>query len=252
MNLFLQHRPTPLVIAHRGASAHAPENTLASFVLAADQHADGIELDAKLTRDRAIVVMHDPTVDRTADGHGRVSELTLKEIRQLDAGSKFNPKYAGERVPLLAEVFEVVGQRVVINVELANYTSRNDGLEIKVVELIRQLACFDRVMISSFNPLGLRKVKLAEPRIACGLLYSPELPIYLRRAWLAPLVPHLDARHPHYHQVTAQSVRRAHAHGQQVITWTANDAAVINAVAAAGGAWGIGGEPCFCRAANEH
>src|SRR5512135_2653183 len=131
MNLLLQPRPTPLVLAHRGASLHAPENTLAAFTLAADQGADGIELDVKLTRDGSIVVMHDATVDRTTTGHGRVSDLTLSEIKALDAGSNFEPQFAQERVPLLEEVFAAVAGRLMINIELTNYASRRDGLERK-------------------------------------------------------------------------------------------------------------------------
>jgi glycerophosphoryl diester phosphodiesterase len=223
MNLFLQPRPAPLVLAHRGASAHAPENTIAAFILAADQRADGIELDAKLTHDGEIVVMHDATVDRTTDGCGRVSDLTLSEIKSLAAGSNFGTQHTPEGVPLLAEVFDAVAQRLIINVELTNYTSRNDGLESKVIDLIKQYALIDRVMVSSFNPFALRKAKSIEPRIVCGLLYSPDMPIYLRRAWLAPIIPRLDAHHPHYQQVTARYVRRLHSHGKKVNVWTAND-----------------------------
>ena len=87
MNLFLQPRSHPLVIAHRGSSAYAPENTLAAFQLAAEQGADAIELDVDLTRDGQVVVMHDATIDRTTDGHGRVGDLTLEEIRRADAGA---------------------------------------------------------------------------------------------------------------------------------------------------------------------
>src|SRR4030043_292433 len=83
----------PTIFAHRGSSAYAPENTLAAFKLAVEQHADGIELDAKLSADGQIVVIHDPTVDRTTDGTGLVNSLTLPQIKQLDAGSKFDPAF---------------------------------------------------------------------------------------------------------------------------------------------------------------
>ena len=247
MNLFLQPRPTPLIIAHRGASAYAPENTLASFVLAADQRADGIELDAKATQDGALVVMHDRTVDRTTHGEGGVSDLTLSEIKRLDAGSKFDRQFAGEPVPLLEEVFEAVGGRLLMNIELTNYFSRWDGLELKVVDLIRQHHLLDRVIVSSFSPFSLRIVKRNEPRIVCGLIHSPQQPIYLRRAWLAPLIPLLEARHPQYHQITPQSVERAHARGQRINTWTVNDAPTIRSVLAAGIDGIIGDDPILIR-----
>lgn len=247
MNQFLQARSAPLVIAHRGSAAHAPENTLAAFVLAADQNADAIELDAKVTRDGHVVVMHDPTVDRTTDGHGRVSDLTWAEIRQLDAGSNFDPRFKGERVPLLEEVFEAVGRRVLINVELTNYTSRGDGLELKAIDLIMRHQLEERVILSSFNPLGLRKVKFNRPGMACGLLYSADQSFYLRYGWPAFLIPRLEAHHPHYTQVTAAFVGRRHARGQKVNTWTVNDAAAIRAAVVAGVDGLIGDDPILIR-----
>src|SRR5512135_2857797 len=131
MNLFLQPRSQPLVIAHRGSSAYAPENTLAAFRLAAEQEADAIELDVDLTRDGHVIVMHDATVDRTTDGHGRVADLTLDEIRRIDAGAWKGAAFNGERVPLLEEVFEAVGQRMLINVEIKGMSLRGNGLEEK-------------------------------------------------------------------------------------------------------------------------
>src|SRR5512135_1831254 len=129
MNLFLRPRSQPLVIAHRGSSASAPENTLAAFQLAVEQEADAIELDVDLTRDGHVVVMHDATIDRTTDGHGRVTELTLAEIRGVDAGAWKAAAFDGERVPLLEEVFEAMGQRVLINVEIKGMSPRYTGIE---------------------------------------------------------------------------------------------------------------------------
>ncbi|HEY4690332.1 MAG TPA: glycerophosphodiester phosphodiesterase [Anaerolineae bacterium] len=234
MNAFLVSRPRPLNLAHRGASAYAPENTLAAFRLAAEMGADGLELDAKLSRDGAIVILHDATVDRTPNGTGRVSDSTLAELKRLDAGSKFDPKFAGERIPTLGEVFDAVGDRLVINVELTNYTSRNDGLEYKVIELIGKSDLADRVMVSSFSPLSLRKVKRAAPHVVCGLLVAPDMPIFLRRAWLAPLIPHLDARHPQHSMIDAAFVRKTHARGQKVNTWTVNEEADMRRLIGAG------------------
>jgi hypothetical protein len=109
----------PVVEAHRGDNAQAPENTLAAFRLARDQGARWIELDVQQTRDNEIVVMHDPTVDRTTDGNGPVASLTLAEIRQLDAGSWFSAAFAGEPVPTLAETAALVaGSGSRLNVEV--------------------------------------------------------------------------------------------------------------------------------------
>ncbi|HET7375591.1 MAG TPA: glycerophosphodiester phosphodiesterase family protein [Anaerolineae bacterium] len=247
MNLFLQLRPTPLVLAHRGASLHAPENTLTAFMLAADQGADGIELDAKLTRDGSVVVMHDATVDRTTNGHGRVSDFTLREIKTLDAGSKFGSQFAQERVPLLEEVFAAVANRLIINIELTNYASRRDGLERKVVDLIQLHALLNRVMVSSFNPFALRTAKLIEPQLTCGLLYEPIMPIYLSRAWLAPLIPHLEAHHPHFSQAQGRFVSKLHSRGMQVNVWTVNDAEAIRSMVAAAVDGIMGDDPILIR-----
>jgi glycerophosphoryl diester phosphodiesterase len=118
-----------------------------------------------------------------------------------------------------------VGQRVLINVEVKSMSLRSNGVEAKVAALVQQHHLLERVIISSFNPFALRRIKLSEPRLACGLLVAPDLPIYLRHAWLAPLIPQLDARHPHHSQVNQSLVEQWHARGQRVNVWTVNDAA---------------------------
>ena len=124
----LSEYPQPLIIAHRGASAYAPENTLAAFELAIQQGAPAIELDAKLSCDGHVVVIHDQTVDRTTPHSGRVGELSLAELRRMDAGSHFDTCFQQERIPTLAEVFESIGPGTLINVELTNYSSPGDDL----------------------------------------------------------------------------------------------------------------------------
>ncbi len=247
MNLFLRPRAQPLVIAHRGSSAHAPENTLAAFQLAAEQGADAIELDVDLTRDRQAIIMHDATLNRTTDGTGAVHELTLAEIRRVDAGAWKSAAFKGERVPLLDEVFATVGQRVLINVEVKSMSLRSNGVEAQVAALVQQHNLFERVLISSFNPFALRRIKLSEPRLACALIYAPDLPVYLRQAWLAPLIPHLDARHPQHSQVNQSLVEQWHARGQRVNVWTVNDVATLRAMTRAGVDGIIGDDPVFLR-----
>jgi glycerophosphoryl diester phosphodiesterase len=137
-----------MVFAHRGASKYAPENTIAAFQLAVEQCADAIELDAKLSADGKVVVIHDQTVDRTTNGTGRVNKLTLSELKELDAGSFFDRKFAAERIPTLDEVFESVGKRIFINVELTNYASRNDELIPLVVEIVKRHGIHKNVLFS--------------------------------------------------------------------------------------------------------
>lgn len=247
MNLFLQPRSQPLVIAHRGSSAYAPENTLAAFTLAAEQEADAIELDVDFTRDGHVIVMHDATIDRTTDGHGRVADLTLDEIRRVDAGAWKDAAFNGERVPLLEEVFETVGQRVLINVEIKGMSLRGHGSAATVAALIEKYDLIDHVIISSFNPFVLRRVKHINPRLACGLIYAPDLPIFLRDAWLAPLIPGLNARHPHHSQVNKVVVDQFHAWGLAVNVWTVNQAGIAQAMAQAGVDGLVGDDPVLIR-----
>src|SRR5574341_500623 len=106
----LSHIPNPAIIAHRGASAYAPENTLAAFELAVRQKADAIELDAQLTVDGHVVVFYDTPLDRTTEGQGRVTDSKLADLRRLDAGSHFDVAYRGEQIPTLDEVFDLAGK----------------------------------------------------------------------------------------------------------------------------------------------
>ena len=150
-----------------------------------------------LTRDGHVVVMHDATIDRTTDGQGRVDRSDAGGDRQVDAGAWKSAEFKGEHVPLLEEVFEAVGQRVLINVEIKSTTLRGNGLEAKVSALIREARSdrsSDHLVVQSARPATVKQI---DARLACGLLYSPDQPIYLRDAWLAPLIPHLNARHPH-------------------------------------------------------
>lgn len=215
---------TPAVIAHRGASAAAPENTLAAFNLAVSLGANAVELDAKLSKDGVPVAMHDPTVDRTTDGRGRVADLTLADLKKLDAGSWKDAKYAGERAPTLAEVFESVGSRLWINVELTNYTSRGDGLESAVVALIQKTNLQRRVLLSSFDPFAIYNVRRLNPSLPIAQLTASHMPIYLREAWLAPFIPH-EARHPDGAQLKQKSVAYFKRRGYRVNVWTINDPA---------------------------
>ncbi|MFZ4814035.1 MAG: glycerophosphodiester phosphodiesterase, partial [Phototrophicaceae bacterium] len=118
----------PLVFGHRGAMAYAPMNTLAAFELAAQQGAHGIELDVWLSADDALVVIHDFEVNHTTNGEGRVGSMSLAEIKALDAGSWFSPEFAGTQIPTLDEVFETVGKKVFVNVEIKSVSMDNQTI----------------------------------------------------------------------------------------------------------------------------
>jgi len=211
----------PLVLGHRGASAYAPENTIAAFKLAFEMGADGIELDVTLTKDGVPIVIHDDTVDRTTNGKGAAKDFTLAEIQQLDAGYKFD-QYRGEKIPTLAEVLRAVGTRGLVNIELKSELMKTDGLEVAVLGVIEDTRTTDHVIISSFNPLALMRMYDLNPRLPRGLLYAPQLPIYLRRAWLRPLA-RPTAMHPHWSQVTPAMALWAQSKNLQVNTWTVDE-----------------------------
>jgi glycerophosphoryl diester phosphodiesterase len=197
---------------------------MAAFARAVELGADGIELDVHLSADGVPVVIHDFTVDATTDGSGPVSSLPLTQLKELDAGSSFDPAFAGEPIPTLAEVLETFGHRMFLNVELKTVSLGDNGLERTVVaELERHgLDRDDRTLLSSFNPFSLRRAGRLAPHVRLGLLYAPNLALPLRRAWLAPLAPH-QARHPEHTMVDARYVAWARRCGYQVNTWTVDD-----------------------------
>ncbi len=213
--------PTPTIIAHRGASAYAPENTLAAFDLAVRQGADAIELDAKLTKDGHVVVFHDQTLERTTGVYGRVSEKNLAELRRLDAGSHFDIAYKGETIPTLDEVFEALGKKIFINIELTNYASLNDDLPLKVVEAVRRHHLTQWVMFSSFNPIALIRAHRLLPEVPIGLLSRPGKDGAWARSWLGYVIPY-QALHPYLGDVSPRLVERMHRRRRKVQVYTVN------------------------------
>ncbi len=213
---------TTLNLGHRGASAYAPENTLAAFDLALQMGADGIELDVTLSRDGIPVVIHDDKVDRTTNGRGLIQQMSLAQIGQLDAGSWFNPKYCEEKIPTLAQVLELVGIRGIANIELKGTALWDDGLEATVGRAVKQAHANDRVIFSSFNPFALYRMAQVLPRVPRGLLYAEDLPIYLRRAWLRPLA-RPTALHPKHTMISPAFVAWAHSKRYSINTWTVDE-----------------------------
>lgn len=209
----------PLNFGHRGAPKAAPENTLASFQKAREMGADGVELDVTLCADGEVVVMHDSDVERTTDGHGRLQTLTLAQVKALDAGVKFGPSFAGECVPTFREVAQWAGDDMLLNIELKSLSVRGDGLEEKVIAILREYGLEGRVILSSFNPFSLRRVRRLAPGLPTGLLYAGDLPIFLRRAWLRPLA-RPAALHPHFQMVTDAYLWWARRKGYRVNVWT--------------------------------
>jgi len=216
--------PRPLIIGHRGSPLYAPENTLASFEIAADQGADAIEFDVKLSADGEVVILHDATLERTTNGSGRLNRWSRAALQELDAGAWFSERFAGERIPTLEAICATLGQRLYLNIELTNYTTPWDNLVARVVAVVKQYHLQDRVLFSSFFPHNLARARRLLPQTPCALLTWPGW----KGRWA--LTPALRSRqywaiHPHLSQVTPTLVQRAHAAGKRVHVWTVNAAA---------------------------
>ena len=163
-----------LVIAHRGASGHAPENTLAAFRRAVALGATFIETDLQLSRDARFVAIHDDTVNRTTNGQGKVHDLSLAELRRLDAGSWFGSEYAGERIPTLEEILEFSKkQDAVFYLELKPGGSW--GGEHALIGALRESGEIPRAVVISFDAGILENLRRIEPTMMTGLLYDGQV-----------------------------------------------------------------------------
>ena len=229
----------PKIIAHRGANGFAPENTMAAFKLAMDHHADGFELDVQLTRDEQVVVIHDSTVDRTTNGTGRVKALTLADIQALNAGN-------GESVPSLAAVLEAFGGKCLINIELKNHNSLFDALPLAVSNLLNEYGLAKSVLISSFNPFNLPRLRRHCPEVKFGLLTVPNK----ARHWIWRLFRY-DALHPHFSDVDQDLVSMVHDREREINVWTVDDPQEIRRLAGMKVDSVITNDPQKARAALE-
>ncbi|NUQ39282.1 MAG: glycerophosphodiester phosphodiesterase [Caldilineales bacterium] len=225
--------PRPLVFGHRGASAHAPENTLPAFILAADMGAHGIEFDVQISADGKLIIHHDHELGRTAPASGRLRDWKFADLRALDVGAWFDARFTGARMPTPEEVVEEVGSRLLLNFELVNPTLRPDGSEALLADLFRRMNLCDRAMISSFSPLSLAAVKRLQPRIPLGALWGPSSRWLLRAGWWRRLLDPA-ALHPQFSLITPVMAARAHARGQRLHTWTVNEPADIARMRALG------------------
>lgn len=214
----------PAVIAHRGASAVAPENTMCAFRKALQLGADALELDVHLTRDGQVVVIHDEDIRRTSNGKGLVKDFTLEQLRQYDFGSWFSSEYRNEPIPTLEEVLALLAERKEwINIELKNGTFRYEGLEQKVWNLVKQYGMEERTVISSFNHYSLLEMKRIAPDIRTGPLYVAGLV----NAWEYATKLGAYAIHPQFYSVVPEIVQECKAHGVAIHAFTVDDEPMI-------------------------
>lgn len=214
----------PKIFAHRGAKAAAPENTIPAFQRALEMGVDGVELDAQITKDGQLAVIHDFDVDKTTSGTGPVSQFTAAELAALDAGSHFSAEYADVGVPMLPEVLDLLQNQMEINVEIKSQ-DRQGGPEVELVlDLIRERDLYESVLISSFNPITLIKTRYLDKQVRIGFLYYEPLQPHLAAAWTSDLI-RPQALHPYAELVDDALIAWASQNGWDVNTWTVNDVA---------------------------
>ena len=204
------------VLAHRGASAYAPENTLAAFRLAIAQRADWLELDVQQTKDGHLVVFHDLRIDRTTNGQGNLRDLTLEQVRALDAGSWFGSQFAGEKVPTFEEVVALAreqGIRIFPEIKDPRFYP---GIEERMAAVISANDYEDSTIVQSFDMGSLERLRQANPRLKMAALYTATAPL---RGEPPPGVTVIG---PPWEIVTVDPgiVRDAHAAGREVVVWS--------------------------------
>ena len=224
---------TPLVIAHRGDSAHRPENTLASFASAVELGASLVEFDVQLTADGHVVVLHDPEVGRTTNGKGDVRQMNLSDVRGLSAGysERFGDEWAGERVPTLAEALALLHGRARVMIEIKEESVSNDaegGIEAHVVAAIRHQGLADQVAVISFDHRALVRCETLAPEILRGHVFG--------RTPLEEMIP--AARDagcgvvmPHKSRINEELATLVHGAGLKLATWVVDDPAELERLA---------------------
>jgi glycerophosphoryl diester phosphodiesterase len=218
----LAKKDGPLVIGHRGASGYMPENTMASFDLAVKMGADMIELDIHPTKDGHLVVLHDETVDRTTDGSGRISSISLEQSQKLNAAAKFGNDMV-ERIPTLAEALEKYSRLMPIMVEVKHGSSIYPGIERKVVKELELFDAVSRVELISFDLECLRNIRRESTQVKIGFIFEGNM------ATFANLVgKSVDALHGMWTYVTRAHVDYARRMGYSTHVWTVDSEEEIN------------------------
>lgn len=214
-------------IAHRGASGYAPENTIAAFDKALKMKADYFELDVQMSKDGKLVLIHDVTVDRTTDGTGRVGDLTFKELRRLDAGSWFDPAFAGERIPTLEEALDRYRGKIGILIEIKN-PELYPGIERKVAKALKKRNLHKprngKIIVQSFNHDSVKKFHRLLPSVPVGVLisYRDE---GISDKELRNFAKYADYVNPNKDMVDRSLVKRIHRFGMKTTPWTVRDRA---------------------------
>ena len=228
-------RQSFLIIAHRGASAVSPENTLVAFKKATALHANAIELDVRQTKDSQLVVLHDAPVDRTTNGSGDIASLTFPEVRKLDAGSWFHPHFKDEWIPTLQEVIQILDTTTILIIEIKGGNEVYPGIEERVLETVKINRLEGRVILKSFDQRVLARLKRQAPLTPLLYVYVFTIPL------LNITIDHgmsvgdlfdlnVDYLQPHKIFLTKSHVRQAQERGFKVIAWDVQDESTMKAL----------------------
>jgi len=219
------------IYAHRGCSGTFPENTIAAFNAAARLPIHGVEFDVHMTKDGELVVIHDESINRTSNGSGFIKDMTLKELKNYDFGTWFSNNFKGEKVPTLREVLYVFKDtHHHINIELKSDVFPYEGMEQKVLEMLKQYRLEDRVVISSFNHEMIQNVKKLAPHIETAILFMEVM-----------VAPHeyaqkvgADALHAFFPTALRKMGKEVIASGKQLRVFTVNEEIYADILHAAG------------------
>ncbi len=211
------------VLAHRGASGYAPENTMAAFRIAIDQRADWLEMDVQQTKDGRLVVFHDLRMERTTNGQGALRDLTLEQVQALDAGAWYGPQFAGERVPTFEEVVALARDNGIRIFPEVKDPRLYPGIEERVAAVITAYEYESNTIVQSFDMTSLERLRQMNPRLRLAALYTAASPLRGE-----PPVG-VSILGPPWEMVTADPaiVRDAHANGRQVVVWSVDTAATV-------------------------
>lgn len=211
-----------LTIAHRGASAFAPENTIAAFDKAIDLNVDFIELDVQMTKDQHLVVIHDLTVNRTTNGTGAIKNLTLQEIKELDAGSWFSKTFQSEKIPTIDEVLERYRGKTGLLIDLKS-PSIYPGIEKKLAEKLWHYKLQQEIRVQSFNLTSIKTFRSLLPSIQYGLVINHSISYYK----LTKYANDIDFINIHERFISNMLIKFAHSKGINIYAWSVHDASTV-------------------------
>ena len=239
MTIGCSTEPVIKVIAHRGGSDLAPENTLAAFQNAIDLGVDMIEIDVEQTSDSIVVVIHDEKVDRTTNGTGWVDSLSFAYVKTLDAGSWFDKKFKNERIPSLEEVLQFVDGRVILLVEIKAGSERYPGIEQRTAEAIQKYNAHSWTIVQSFNEKAIERVRLLDPGIETYYLLGRNFKQYYQEIRNqinqdTPIKPGYDGIAVHHSMLDSKSVDSIKQFGLGVFTWTVDEVEAMKKMMDAG------------------